>query len=64
MRYIVSDKGPIDRHLPGTDVTGVYTELVTRRLLKEGYLRQEDDTQPVVRRVPKPQPAELTVDGG
>lgn len=39
-RLIVTHKGPIDRHQPGDDVTGLYRAEVVTRLVKEGYLRR------------------------
>jgi len=38
MKYIVTEKGPIDRHEPGTDVSKVYPAAVLARLVKEGYV--------------------------
>jgi hypothetical protein len=37
---IVTKQGPIDRHLPGADVTGLYPAETVTRLVKEGYLRR------------------------
>lgn len=41
MKYIVTDKGPIDRLGPGTDVTRLYSPDVLKRLVQEGYVKQE-----------------------
>lgn len=46
MSYIVTDKGPIDRHEPGTDVTGLYPADVLRRLMKDGYVKEKGATWP------------------
>lgn len=40
MTYIVTDKGPIDRHAPGTDVTGLYSPATLARLIEEGYVAE------------------------
>ena len=42
MRYIVTDKGPIDRHPPGTDVSKLYAPDVLARLVAEGYVIDAD----------------------
>lgn len=39
-RIIVTQKGPIDRHEPGADVTGLYRPETVTRLVKDGYLRR------------------------
>lgn len=41
--YIVTAKGPIDGHQPGTDVTAAYAEDVRARLVEEGYIEAVDD---------------------
>lgn len=38
MKYVVTKLGPIDRHAPGTDVTGIYTGDVLARLITDGYI--------------------------
>ena len=40
-KYIVTDKGPIDRHAPGTDVTGIYPADVLARLVDDGYIAED-----------------------
>ena len=44
-RYIVTDKGPIDHHAPGTDVTKRYSKDVLARLVEEGYVVDADVEQ-------------------
>lgn len=39
MKYVVTDKGPLDRLPPGTDVTKLYPEATLHRLAKEGYVK-------------------------
>lgn len=41
MKYIVTDKGPIDRHKPGEDVTGLYRPDVLQRLIADGYVAED-----------------------
>lgn len=41
MKYIVTDKGPIDRRQPGADVTGIYDAATLERLVEEGYIAAE-----------------------
>ena len=38
MKYVVTSKGPIDRHEPGTDVSSVYAPDVLQRLMEDGYV--------------------------
>lgn len=40
-KYIVTDKGPIDRRQPGDDVTGVYPADVLTRLIEDGYIAED-----------------------
>lgn len=40
-KYIVTDKGPIDRHAPGADVTGIYAPDVLARLIADGYVAED-----------------------
>lgn len=42
MRLIVTENGPIDRHQPGADVTGLYDDDTAKRLIKEGFLIDAD----------------------
>lgn len=42
MKLIVTDLGPIDRHKPGEDVTGLYDDETAARLIDEGYLVDAD----------------------
>ena len=37
-KYIVTDKGPIDRRRPGEDVTGIYNAETLARLVDDGYV--------------------------
>lgn len=50
MKYIVTELGPIDRHAPGTDVTGMYKPDVLARLIDEGFVAEavERNVAPVV----------------
>ena len=41
MKYIVTKKGPIDRHEPGDDVTGIYAPDVMARLVIDGYVEAD-----------------------
>lgn len=49
-KYIVTDKGPIDRHAPGADVTNFYRGDKLQRLIDEGYIA-EDKPKPRKRMV-------------
>lgn len=42
MRYIVTDKGPIDRNPPGADVSKLYMPATLARLVEEGYVMDAD----------------------
>lgn len=42
MSYIVTQKGPIDRHPPGTNVSKLYPADVLARLVAEGYVEDTD----------------------
>ena len=37
-RHTVTDKGPIDWHVPGDDVTGLYDADTLQRLIDDGYV--------------------------
>ena len=37
-KYIVTDKGPLDRNPPGADVTGLYDPDTLARLMEDGYV--------------------------
>jgi len=41
-KYIVTDKGPIDRRQPGEDVTGVYDAATLQRLVDDGYVALDE----------------------
>ena len=38
MKYVVTDKGPIDKLPPGTDVTGRYSSADMALLVNAGYV--------------------------
>ena len=40
MKLTVTSKGPIDRHQPGADVTGMYDAETAARLVEDGYLEE------------------------
>ena len=46
MKYVVTSKGPIDRHEPGTDVSSVYAPDVLQRLISEGYVEAFEKVTP------------------
>ena len=46
MKYVVTSKGPIDRHEPGTDVSSVYPADVLQRLISEGYVEAFEKVTP------------------
>lgn len=41
IKYVVTDKGPLDNQPPGTDVTERYTPNLLARLIDEGYVAEE-----------------------
>lgn len=51
MKYKVTDKGPIDRHEPGADVTGLYKPDVLERLINEGYVEADKPKRTTVKAV-------------
>lgn len=55
MKYIVTKQGPIDRHEPGSDVTGIYTGSTLERLVQDGYISAI---------TPKPKRKKKAVDNG
>lgn len=55
IKYIVTDKSPIDGHQPGADVTGLYPDDVRDRLIEEGFIEAVDDK-------PKPSRKRKTAD--
>lgn len=46
MKYIVTDKGPIDWHVPGADVTGLYGDATLQRLIDDGYVMADAPDAP------------------
>lgn len=40
-KYVVTDKGPIDWHNPGEDVTGIYPVSTLERLIANGFVKEE-----------------------
>lgn len=63
MKYIVTDKGPIDQHAPGADVTGVYRGDVLQRLIEDGYIA-EDKPQASRKRKPEAVPNDTADEDG
>ena len=53
-KYIVTDKGPIDRRAPGDDVTGVYPAAVLQRLIDDGYIAEDKPQASRKRTAPAP----------
>ena len=50
-RHTVTNKGPIDWHEPGADVTGLYDADTLQRLIDDGYVMADmtdahDDDEP------------------
>lgn len=45
-KIFVTSLGPIDRHAPGTDVTGIYNDETLKRLIEDGYVEIEQPPAP------------------